>query len=307
MNKQDFIDKYLHLVFKDFKNAIELGGQFDISKDICKLKTLDYKSEDIPDYKDEIIQQLYILRYGYAYFWEYIKLYESALYKIMACKDAPLEVNVLSIGSGPGIDQYALSCELEDLKMKDRVKGKYVAFDKVRWNYSYDKDWNINTKVVHNIYELRGINMKYNICIFPKSIGELDERTYREIIYYICDNCADKLILINSIRKDHTGFDKERFDNLTFVLGAVKRFKYDKNELGIQTFTAGDREINGMYGEKYEYPQDIKDYLSDLLGHCKEYKLGECPDKAECLNLLGRYPMTKAGNLSYEIVELKKQ
>ena len=62
------ITKYLQTVYEDLQRYV------DNDVCLCKFKELNFEAGALPDYEDINIQQLYLLRYAFAYALEYINL-----------------------------------------------------------------------------------------------------------------------------------------------------------------------------------------------------------------------------------------
>lgn len=67
------ITEYLELIYEDFKAEID-AGEF-----LCDLKKLSFEAGGLPDYNDIQIQRLYLLRYAFAYGFEYTQMYKEVL------------------------------------------------------------------------------------------------------------------------------------------------------------------------------------------------------------------------------------
>ena len=86
---------------------------------------------NIPDYSKPEIQQLYLLKYFPAYLIEYYEIFNDILkYKFIA-----LPFNVLSVGTGCGIDYWGLEFALRDHGMDSADYVYYTGIDKIPWNY----------------------------------------------------------------------------------------------------------------------------------------------------------------------------
>lgn len=84
------IEEYLTELFEDFRNDIEEGLY------LCDLKELIFESEKVPDYSDLQTERLYLLRYAFAYTFEYVDMYA----RLLGHLEDPREISVVSYGSG---------------------------------------------------------------------------------------------------------------------------------------------------------------------------------------------------------------
>lgn len=93
------INQYLDGILHDFKNYVNSGVK------LCDLKDVHFDAGRVPDYSNIHVQQLYLLRYAYAYSFEYKRMYHS-LIRRMKPDD---RIAVTSIGCGSMIDYWALA------------------------------------------------------------------------------------------------------------------------------------------------------------------------------------------------------
>ncbi len=63
------INAFLNGVLDDFREYVKSQGK------LCDLLDAHFDAGNIPDYSDKHIQQLYLLRYAYAYAFEYKHIY----------------------------------------------------------------------------------------------------------------------------------------------------------------------------------------------------------------------------------------
>ena len=84
------INDYLDNILIDFESYARSGVK------LCDLKSVHYDAGRIPDYSSLHIQQLYLLRYAYAYSFEYKRMYEALLHRA----DFGSSIAVTSIGCG---------------------------------------------------------------------------------------------------------------------------------------------------------------------------------------------------------------
>ena len=155
------IENYIRNIYNEFKVYLDKENL------LCDLKNLHFYSKNIPDYNKIYIQQLYLLRYAYAYIFEYKEIYNT-LFSILP--NEINNINILSIGSGACLDFYSLN-----LIYTHTVD--YLGIDCIDWHY---KPENLeNTLYKFKFYKddflniLKNHSINREIIFFPKSIGEL--------------------------------------------------------------------------------------------------------------------------------------
>lgn len=141
------------------------------------MATLNYQTQFLPDYTDIHVQQLYLLKYAYAY--EYYLMYNKAV------KDLGLlsRVSVASLGCGAMVGYMGL-VSLKDIRP---LEISYTGVVLVDWSYkpaicAEDQIFlNMKTKIGDYFRDLD--ELKEDIYMFPKSISELS----MEEVAYISD------------------------------------------------------------------------------------------------------------------------
>lgn len=73
---------------------------------------------------------MYLLRYAFAYAFEYSRMYRN----VLAQMDDVNNISVTSVGCGSMIDYWPLVHALE-MKRKIDCSIRYVGIDKIDWNY----------------------------------------------------------------------------------------------------------------------------------------------------------------------------
>lgn len=118
------ITQYLQDIYEDLQRYV------DNDVCLCKFKELNFEAGALPDYEDINIQQLYLLRYAFAYAFEYSRMYLGVLSQM----DDVNGISVTSVGCGSMIDYWSLVHALE-IKHKLDCSIRYVGIDKIDWNY----------------------------------------------------------------------------------------------------------------------------------------------------------------------------
>ena len=82
------ITQYLQGIYEDLQSYV------DNDVCLCKFKELNFEAGALPDYTDINIQQLYLLRYAFAYAFEYSRMYLDVLSQM----DDANHISVTSVG-----------------------------------------------------------------------------------------------------------------------------------------------------------------------------------------------------------------
>ena len=93
------INDYLDDILEEFEDYVHSGIR------LCDLKSVHFDAGKIPDYSNIHVQQLYLLRYAYAYSFEYKCMYRTLLDRTNFRKN----ISVTSIGCGSMLDYWALA------------------------------------------------------------------------------------------------------------------------------------------------------------------------------------------------------
>lgn len=117
------INDYLDDILEEFEDYVHSGIR------LCDLKSVHFDAGKIPDYSNIHVQQLYLLRYAYAYSFEYKCMYRTLLDRTNFRKN----ISVTSIGCGSMLDYWALanvvprSCDI-----------RYRGIDTIDWAYQME-------------------------------------------------------------------------------------------------------------------------------------------------------------------------
>ena len=103
------ITQYLQDIYEDLQRYV------DNDVCLCKFKELNFEAGALPDYEDINIQQLYLLRYAFAYAFEYSRMYLDVLSQM----DDVNNISVISVGCGSMIYYWSLVLALEIMHKLD--------------------------------------------------------------------------------------------------------------------------------------------------------------------------------------------
>lgn len=161
------ITQYLQGIYEDLQSYV------DNDVCLCKFKELNFEAGAIPDYTDINIQQLYLLRYAFAYAFEYSRMYLDVLSQI----DDTNHISVTSVGCGSMIDYWSLIHALE-MKSKMDCSIRYVGIDIIDWNYKIPQRQNDEVHyLIGNAADIFTNNSQFisDVYFFPKSISEFSD------------------------------------------------------------------------------------------------------------------------------------
>ena len=100
------INEYLSNILDDFVGYVRSQDK------LCELLDVHFDAGRIPNYTNIHVQQLYLLRYAYAYAFEYKCIYRKLIKRLKQDE----EIDVTSIGCGNMLDYWSLA---------HAVKNKY--------------------------------------------------------------------------------------------------------------------------------------------------------------------------------------
>ena len=300
----DFISKKLWDIYNDFNNTI-------ISEQkLCRLKHVHYAGENKPDYSISLVQQYYLLRYLYAYLYEYHYMY-SCLFRTGFLKP-PLKI--LSIGCGCGVDYWGLYFTANET---DRITGQnfsgmiedinYCGVDAVKWGYRdnfFKNNVCFREVCLDGNFNL-GINPKYNIIFFPKSIAEFDDKTFQALLnnFESTEYASDKICLMCSIRKEPycAAIDSGRVDQLSQDL-LQKGYRQKNQNCEIHFNGSSIKSNRGSY----DYPQKILSLFNSLHEQCSEYQKNQFqPCDKNCKDM-NRHPILKTDHAKSMILKFER-
>ena len=179
------INKYLDDILFDFKEYVTSGVR------LCDLKEVHFDAGNLPDYSDIHVQQLYLLRYAYAYSFEYKRMYASLIRRM----NPGMEIAVTSIGCGSMIDYWALT-----RVVPNRCTIRYRGIDTIDWSYRMEQRPQDdvlfrNADAVELVSKAKRLTA--DAYIFPKSISEFSKSDIEEICIALGEkNTATKYSLL---------------------------------------------------------------------------------------------------------------
>ena len=287
------IEKYLRGVYNAFLR--ELEGR----ENLCELAGLHFIGGTHPNYALGLVEPLYILRYSYAYSFEYKQLFR----RILAARGGGEGLRVTSLGCGNMIDYGALAA----------AGGSgicYTGVDAVDWRYRYpvrSGDRVICYRADAGAYLNSRQALDDDVFLFPKSISEFSDASLGMLLDAFSRKPIrkDRFYLAVAVRGAGAGAgrDLERF---ALVVSAAARNGFAVTEMIGQTragsapYTYIDR-----LDSSYRYPEECMRLIPNLSRCCTSLGCGDhCIGCAEILN---RMPVLTDSQLNYCVVTMERR
>lgn len=294
----NFIDEKMNIIYSDFIDELYK------EKIYCKLMDLRFNKGHIPDYSQDIIRQYYLLKYLPAYFVEYYDIYRQAVKLDFINED----FNILSIGCGCGIDLWGCHFVIKDM---EHIKLRYTGLDCIDWDY-FDTCGEEAYFIQNSIGELKALDEdKYNLIIFPKSIGEFSKEDY-EVLKKSFENTnftKKKILLIASIRSSEAESDISRLKELVDIFKKKGYSILDDPE----SYTQYSKKNNGCDYRisdiipNFQYPEDIRRFLTSFYKNCLVYRYNCDFCNYECKSFFIRNPIMTMSKAAHRIIRIKKR
>ena len=291
-NTKRFLDEKMNMIFADFQRDVYKQGC------LCKLKEFNFSGTQLPDYKDEMAQKFYLLKYLPAYLTEYYYIYNQIFNRDFLKEN----YSILSLGCGCGVDLWGLNYLKEKKRLKYPVN--YTGVDVVKWKYSEFSKMNGNFKNI-DIVDIEKLEGDYNTIIFPKSISEFDELAFQHLKDIIGKKefRSKRVVLVGAIRKSRVERDLERLEKITDIFIKKHGYLVADSETNIPS-------LNSPYiyqvASDITYPVEIKDYIVNLNTKCAKYKKNGVNCEFSCSELLRRYPVLKTSQMTFKIIYLER-
>lgn len=293
------ITDYVEEIYKDFSVYANEENY------LCKLKELNFQAGSIPNYEDKEIQQFYLLRYAFAYAFEYSNMYDDILSKLENIN----QIEVTSIGCGAMIDYWSLIKSIKERKL-DYIKITYTGIDEIDWDYKFEKRKIDNVDFrKENIVDYMNSQAFFDsdIYFFPKSISEFDCDEMKAI----CDNfknkkiIKDKIYFAISLRNDQWSMDRD-MSKTKSIIDALRENGFEAGTLYDEYIHFKEDKGIAAYDNEFKYPDYALDYIKTLNTHCKQfYEIGEnC--NIDCEPKLNRWPTLKTGKICYQVIEFER-
>lgn len=293
------IKRYLENILEEFNDYIKSDPK------LCELKNVNFNAGNIPDYTDINIQQLYLLRYAYAYSFEYKSMYHS----LFGRQRYENGISVVSIGCGTMIDYWSLVECMKEYGNNSYIK--YRGIDTIDWQHKCDSrtidDVKFIQKDASEIFsKVKCLNS--DTYIFPKSISEFSSEKFD----VLCNCFAEKQILkdtfyvLISLRSDEFSMNRD-MDRTKKIIEAICQNGYNTRD-EYNSYIHYKNKDKGIitYDHKFVYPDDAINLIKELNEHCKSYiDTGKnCLD--ECKRYLTRWPILKPTTIRFQILKFER-
>lgn len=290
------INAFLDGVLDDFIKYVESHEK------LCKLLDTHFDAGRIPDYSDRNIQQLYLLRYAYAYAFEYKVMYTQLFSRIGI---AP-KIKVTSIGCGNLLDYWALA-----RVVKKECDIIYCGIDTFDWLYQIpprnrdDVQCALGDAV--SLFQ-EAPNFSSDIYIFPKSISEFSDDSVRMLANcFTKDNISkDTVHFMFSLRTDENSLERDKNKTKIFynrLMGCGFHTNDDSSKHWVFSDSIKEKPIREV-DDDFQHPNEVVDYLKNLYARCSIFSA--CPDSSECQERLGRWPILRCKYMACQIFTFER-
>ena len=286
MSINDFLDS----VLSDFEAYIHSA------QDLCKLWDTHYDAGRIPDYSDINIQQLYLLRYAYAYAFEYKTMYTHLCKRIIL----PNTIEVTSVGCGSMVDYWSL-----ERVIGSRSMISYRGIDVIDWYYKFPiRATDTETYFCGDaIAFFKQEALTSDIYIFPKSISEFTVTDIQSLANcFTADRILrDKVCFLFSLRTDPGSIQRDSVKT-SIIFNRMVQCGFHTQDQSGQFYhfidTIRGKKIREL-DDDFEHPGDTVDCLKELYTGCAGFP--SCPKKEDCKNRLGRWPILNCNQAAWQL------
>ena len=294
------INDYLDNILAEFEDYVHSGVK------LCDLKSVHFDAGRIPDYSNIHIQELYLLRYAYAYSFEYKRMYE----KLFDRTDFGKNIAVTSIGCGSMLDYWALANVVPQ-----SYKICYQGIDTINWAYQMEARSQDDVSFICNDaidYLSEVCTLSSDVYIFPKSISEFSIDSMSQIGKLFCEKSlpGKTVFFMFSLRTDTGSMERDaRRTRALFKAMLENGFHSSDDCNGYYHFAEDWREKKIKDVDKnFCHPWKVVNFLKDELhSACIEYSHnGEhCED--DCERRLSWWPILTCKQAQWQIFEFKKE
>lgn len=290
---ENTLQDFIRCVGNDFQQYVSTEDE------LCKISRL-FNDGESPDYEDINIQQLYLLRFVYAYAFENKEMYTWVLKDRGTCNNLSVE----SIGCGCGVDSWALQYAARSLGMQTNAI-KHKGIDLVHWSYQLGTVQSDFLKINAADYFDKIPSLDSEVYIFPRSIGDFSYKDFKRICYdFSWKKIKHKTIylLISQRKGDKKVSDEDilRTEQLCEALES-RHYRCVARLYKPSTMTKGLNYYDDYFDE---YPPDILALLKELRKECTcDGKKQQC--KSGCS--LGKQPIFLTERLCYSVFKFERK
>ena len=293
------ITQYLQDIYEDLQRYI------DNDVCLCKFKELNFEAGALPDYEDINIQQLYLLRYAFAYAFEYSRMYLDVLSQM----DDVNNISVTSVGCGSMIDYWSLVHALE-MRRKIGCSIRYVGIDKIDWNYKIPKRQNDEVNyLIGNAADIFTNNSQFisDVYFFPKSISEFSDCELNAMANSFSSKNIqkDRFFVCISLREDQGSIDRDIQKTKRLIEAIRKNGFCTKWPYALYTYYDRNDGI-ALFDNDFQYPSEALEFVTNLNVECANYKIQEENCQSNCKKYLSRWPILKVGHIRYQVIMFER-
>jgi len=301
-NSKLFIDlkSFLQEVESDFMEYVGDGH------DLCYLSNLFHTEKDL-DYNDPHVQQLYLLRYMYAYALENMVMYRWALSDRGNAKGLAID----SLGCGCFVDAWSMKNAATFLGYS--TEGVvHTGVDRVSWNYKFA---NLGSRFIKKDaaeYLMGRKTLDSDIYIFPRSISDFSLESFlkikqafetktitKPIIYLMISQRKETRYVNNKEELVVKQVDKKRTADL---LRALLSRDFDYFKMTCEEDYDQNQDLRD-YDKLFDYPWNTYALFDGLKWKCTSLGTSKCLSKCP----ITRKPMLKMKHLSYNVFKFERE
>ena len=284
--------EFLERVERDFNNYL------DSNPDLCDLQYMFAQNYDDPH-----VEQLYLLRYVYAYALE-----DTLMYKwVLEDRTNADNLSVESIGCGSFVDAWALKHAVESLNYSSEGI-MHTGVDLVDWHYKFNSLDSQFIQADAGTYFDQKESLDSDVYIFPRSIGDFPQNVFLKIKNAFASKPITKPVLYLLISQRRVYEENEK----TMIVrqpdagrtGMLFETLYKRNFDLFRLACEKDykRERLRDYDLLFEYPYDTYKMLEDLHDQCRN--LGNIELCQICP--MDRNPMLAMKHFSYNVFKFER-
>lgn len=293
------ITQYLQDIYEDLQRYV------DNDVCLCKFKELNFEAGALPDYEDINIQQLYLLRYAFAYAFEYSRMYLDVLSQM----DDVNNISVTSVGCGSMIDYWSLVHALE-MRRKIGCSIRYVGIDKIDWNYKIPKRQNDEVHyLIGNAADIFTNNSQFisDVYFFPKSISEFSDCELNAMANSFSSKKIQKnrFFVCISLREDQGSMDRDMQKTKCIIEAIGKNGFKTKWPYTQYTYFNCDNGIVSL-DDDFQYPSVALEFVKNLYMECANYKIQEKNCQSDCQKYLSRWPVLRVKHIRYQVIMFER-
>lgn len=259
------------------------------------------------DYSDPLVRSFYILKYFYAYLFEFIEIFQLLFKEVNRINTNNRNINIVSFGSGCLVDLIALA--IMDPALISDVSIKYFGFDTENWEMTIKNlPSNIDYRFIEgNFFETINNDEyfsidEFNIFISPNSIDDAiqDLGSLKSFINEKLFQSRACSIITTFPKAGSPGFDINVYQSFFLLLDSVLNTKINfqyrttiKNQKS-ENLKVGITTIDRNFPV---YPDNLKDKLTNAKiermcpkycvrgNHCDK-RSNECKDDKKPIPIL---------------------